>query len=96
MDALYPQALFATYGMTFMFSMVVIIELLSLGFLWFASYEFRKMMGRHEAFFSSINGNGEHASLERAAHAIFWIYIAMTLSATVVTFLLFVFQPHLL
>jgi len=96
MDVSFPQALFSGPGMTAVFTVVGFIELASLGFLLFVSYEFRKMMGRHAAFFGSMQGNGQHAGLERTAHAIFWIYIVMTLVATAVTAALFVFQPHLL
>ncbi len=96
MDISYPQALFSTVGMTSVFVLVVVIQLLSLGFLLIASYEFRRTMRKHTAFLSVIDTDNRHDESERASHVIFWIYLLSTLAVTVATSVLFIYQPHLL
>jgi len=96
MDLSYPQALFSTMGMTSVFVFMVIIQLLSLGFLLLVSYEFRRTMRKHNAFLRVIDIDDKHDEAEHTSHIIFWIYLLSTLAATVVTTLLFVYQPHLL
>lgn len=96
MDVSFPQALLSTMGMTSVFVLVVVIQLVSLGFLLIASYEFRRTMRKHNAFLSVIDTDNRHDEAERGSHVIFWIYLLSTLAITVVTTLLFVFQPHLL
>ncbi len=96
MDASYPQALFSTAGMTSVFVIMVVVQLLSLGFLLIVSYEFRRTMRKHNAFLSVIDTDDRHDEAEHTSHVIFWIYLLSTLVATIVTTLLFVYQPHLL
>lgn len=96
MDVSYPQALFSTLGMTSVFVVMVVIQLLSLGFLLIASYEFRRTMRKHNAFLRVIDIDDKHDEAEHTSHVIFWIYLLSTLVATAVTTLLFMYQPHLL
>ncbi|OGJ56953.1 hypothetical protein A3H22_04460 [Candidatus Peribacteria bacterium RIFCSPLOWO2_12_FULL_55_15] len=96
MGGWYPQAFFSTPGMVSVFVVVMLAELLSLGFLWLASYEFRQMMHRHALFFRAIGGNGQHERVERTSHIIFWIYVIFTLITTALTTFFFVFQLHIL
>ncbi len=96
MDLSYPQALFSSMGMTSVFVVMVVIQLLSLGFLLLTSYEFRRTMRKHNAFLRAIDIDEKHDEAEHTSHIIFWIYLLSTLVATVVTTLLFVYQPHLL
>lgn len=96
MQALYPQALLATPGMVSVFVFVLVIEALSLLFLWVASYEFRQLMRRHAQFFEAMRHDDKHERVERTSYVIFWIYVLMTIVVTILTLLLFLFQPHLL
>lgn len=82
--------------MTPMFIAVALAEALSLAFLLFASYEYRRLLRRHAAFFRAIGGNGQHERVEHASHILFWIYVAATLAVTAFTMFLFVAQPHIL
>jgi len=95
MDTVYPQLLFSTPGMVSVFIVVVILEILSVAFLGVAVLEFRAIRHRHVKFFHAFEG-GTDADTERTARTILWVYILMTIIVTIVTVLIFVFQPHLL
>lgn len=82
--------------MTPVFVVVLLAEALSLAFLLFASYEYRRLLRRHAAFFRAISGNGQHAKVERTPRILFWIYVFATLAVTAFTLLLFIAQPHIL
>lgn len=78
------------------FIAVALAEALSLAFLLFASYEYRRLLRRHAAFFRAISGNGQHERVEHASRILFWIYVAATLAVTAFTVFLFLAQPHIL
>ncbi len=77
------------------FIAVALTETLSLAFLLFASYEYRRLLRRHAAFFRAISGNGQHKNIESTPRILFWIYICATLAVTAFTLFLFLAQPHL-
>lgn len=78
------------------FGAVALAEMLSLAFLLFASYEYRRLLRRHAAFFQAISGNGQHERVEYASHILFWIYVISTIAVTAFTAFLFRAQPHIL
>lgn len=78
------------------FGAVALVETLSLAFLLCASYEYRRLLSRHAAFFRAISGNGQHRRVERSSRILFWIYVASTLVVTAFTLFLFLAQPHIL
>lgn len=82
--------------MTPVFIVVLLAEALSLAFLLCASYEYRRLLRRHAAFFRAIGGNGQHGRVERTPRVLFWIYIFTTLAVTAFTLFLFLAQPHIL
>ena len=90
------DGLFVTPGMTALSVGIILVELLSLAFLWAASYEYRQLIRRHAGFFEAIDGGGRYAHIRRTSRAIYACYVLSTLAVTTVTLLLFVFQPHLL
>jgi hypothetical protein len=96
MYVIYPQAFFSTAGMTSLLTIVIVVEMLSLAFFGMVVYAFRRMLHRHARFFRSIGGDDAHLTIERPSFVIFWIYVIVTLLATLLTTYLFVFQPHLL
>lgn len=78
------------------FIVVALAETLSLAFLLFASYEYRRLLRRHTAFFRAISGNGQHERVEYTSHILFWIYVVSTIAVTAFTLFLFLAQPHIL
>ncbi len=96
MEELYPQVLFSTPGMLSVFVIVIVMEILSLGYLGITIVEFMMLRRRHASFFQSIGSDGNGAHVERAPTVILWIYIAVSLIVTIVTIVLFLFQPHLI
>lgn len=78
------------------FVAVALVETLSLAFLLFASYEYRRLLRRHAAFFRAINSNGQHERVEHSSRILFWIYVISTIVVTAFTLFLFIAQPHIL
>lgn len=87
--------LFLSPGMIAISSTVILMEILSLGFLGLCISEFRLLKRRHASFFHAIGDKGyEHK--EKLSTLFLWIYVALTIAATLVTGFFFIFQPHLL
>lgn len=94
MGQLYPQVLFSTTGMVSVFVIVLILEVLSIGYFVMTVVEFRILHHRHTAFFKAMNGGEMHS--ETYSHVVFWLYVLSTIVITLVTSTLFFWQPHLL
>lgn len=96
MNGEFPSAFFQTAGSAYVFGFVIMIQVLSLAFLWLTAFEFRGILKRHAKFFSAIAEGREHGGRERVPHAMFWIYVVSTILMIAVTSMIFIFQPHLL
>jgi len=87
--------LFSSPGMTTVTVAALIIEILSLGYFGVTLAEFFLLRRKHRAFHAAM-GASHPGHPEKASYVILWIYVFSTVLFTVVTSLLFIFQPHIL
>lgn len=103
------SSLFATVpGLTALLIAVIIIEIFSLLIMWFVILMFRRARLRQKEFFLllyGIDANADPSTYPEpvrtlVAHIEFplllWLYVILTITLTVVTFVIFFFQPHLI
>jgi hypothetical protein len=96
MEGQYPAAFFETTGMTSLLAFVILIQILSLAFLWLTAHQFKNILKRHANFFEAIADGKKHGGQETAPHVMYWLYIASTIIMIGITSTIFIFQPHLL
>ncbi len=95
MDAVYPQALFATPVSLSLVFVIAAIQVISVGFMAFAAMQFGKMVDRHTRFFEEIGDPASYAHIKSQLVAGKWIYIVLTIAVTVLASIIFLFQPHI-
>lgn len=93
MEASFPQALFSTPGMVFVFVVMMILEALSFAAMTVILLAYGRVRRKQDALFNSLlnapRGLRRHVIL-------FWTYVLMTIAIAVISLSLFLFQPHLL
>lgn len=91
MDSVFDQP-----GINWMIAIVGIIEMLSLIVTLLIALMYRRARHRLAGFFDALNQNGAGVSPHElnVFPPVLWGYVLLTVVVTVLTILLFLFQPH--
>ncbi|MDO8648870.1 MAG: hypothetical protein Q7R81_03740 [Candidatus Peregrinibacteria bacterium] len=87
------QELFSSPGMITVLVIVLIVEALSLLLLFLNIQIFRSQSEKYRLLLSNL---GDQSAWGRPGRILIPLYVLMTLGATAVTTIIFIFQPHLL
>ena len=87
------QEIFASTGMMTVLVIVLMLEALSLLFLFLIVQIFRSQSEKYRLLLTNL---GDQSAWGRPGRILIPVYVVLTLAATVVTTMIFIFQPHLL